>query len=184
MTCLILLYWCNEDILVISNVNTQWGLQPGDQAGLCEDSSIGSLIVSDCMLMFSKKKRKHSIKMHKDLSKIFRGCLKDWMKTARRIRSWSAASPRPCCHRRRAKGTSAPTVLPYKPTVESWSRTRIMATLPLPLPLLLLPLLLLRLLLRSAAATAPTSSTSNSPTNFTSLLLPPDNYYLYYYRNE
>lgn len=109
--------------------------------------------------------------MHKDLSKIFRGCLKDWMKTARRIRSWSAACPRPCCHGRRAKGTSAPTVLPYKPTEESWSRTRIIATLPLPLPLLLLPLLLLRLLLRSAAATATTSSTSNSPTNFTALLL-------------
>jgi hypothetical protein len=32
----------------------------GDQAGLCEDSSIENLIVRDCMFMFSKKKRKHT----------------------------------------------------------------------------------------------------------------------------
>jgi hypothetical protein len=33
----------------------------GDLAGLCEDSSIENLIVSDCMFMFSKKKTQHEI---------------------------------------------------------------------------------------------------------------------------
>jgi hypothetical protein len=59
---------CNEDIWVRSNEHSMRTSALGDQAGLCEDSSIE--IVSDWIFMFSENKRKHSTDLCEDVSTI------------------------------------------------------------------------------------------------------------------
>ena len=66
---------CNEDIWVISNEHSMRTSALGDQAGLCEDSSIE--IVSDWIFMFSEN----------NIAQIFARMFRR-LKTARRIFRW------------------------------------------------------------------------------------------------